>query len=170
MPLADLQRELAASLAAGARHAPEGLDASALGRARRALESKRRRAARHLLPRLHAALGDRWEDCFHAHATRYTPAGLLHHVDDAWELAEATAREDRSLWSAAQDDLLALKLRWTRNRKADAGRIRERRGLIVAIRRGPPRRLVVRLPGIRGKTLSLRLRLSGVADLLHSES
>lgn len=156
MPLADLQRDLAASLAAGARHAPEGLDATALGRARRALESKRRRAARHLLPRLHAALGDRWEERFHAHASRYTPAGLLHHVDDAWEMAETIAREDSALRNAALDDLLGLRLRWTRDRKADAGRIRERRGWIVAIRQGPPRRLVVRLPGIRGRALSLR--------------
>lgn len=157
MPLADLQRELAASLAAGARYAPEGLDATALGRARRALESKRRQAARHLLPRLRAALGECWEERFHAHASRYAPAGLLHHVDDAWEMAEGIAREDPVLRSAALDDLLSLRLRWTRNRKEDAGRIRERRGLLVAIRRGPPRKLLVRLPGIRGRVLSLRL-------------
>lgn len=154
MPLADLQRELAASLAAGARNAPEGLDATALARARRALEAKRRRAARHLLPRLCSALGDRWEKRFHAHASRYAPAGLLHHVDDAWELAETIAREDPTLRSAALDDLLGLRLRWTRDRKADAERIRERRGLLVAIRRGPPRTLLVRLPGIRGRVLS----------------
>jgi hypothetical protein len=157
MPLADLQRNLAASLAAGSRHAPEGLDAPALGRARRALESKRRQAARHLLPRLHAALGDRWQERFHTHATRYTPAGLLHPVDDAWELAEGIAKEDPALRNAALDDLLDLRLRWTRDPKADAGRIQERRGLMVATRRGPPRGLVVRLPGIRGRTLSLRL-------------
>lgn len=153
MPLAGLQRELAASLAAGARNVPEGLDAAALARARRALESKRRRAARHLLPRLCSALGDRWEERFHAHASRYTPAGFLHHVDDAWELAETMAK-DPTLRSAALDDLLGLRLRWTRNRKADAERIRERRGLFVAIRRGPPRKLIVRLPGIRGRVLS----------------
>lgn len=157
MPLADLQRSLAASLSAGAQQAPEGLSLATLDRARRALEAKRRQAGRHLLPRLHAALGDRWEDRFHTHATRYTPAGLLHHVDDAWELAETIAHEDPILRTVALDDLLALRLRWTRDRKVGAGRIRERRGLLVAIRRGPPRRLVVRLPGIRGKTLSLRL-------------
>jgi hypothetical protein len=155
MPLADLQRDLAASLAG--RAAPGIPDSPALARARRALLAKRRRAARHLLPRLHKALGDRWEERFHAHASHYNPTGLLHHVDDAWELAETIAREDPALRSAALDDLLTLRLRWVRNRKADAGRIQERRGLLVAIRRGPPRMLVVRLPGIRGKTLSLRL-------------
>lgn len=155
MPLADLQRELAAKLAG--RETPGIPDSPALARARRSLLAKRRRAARHLLPRLHNALGDRWEERFQAHATRYTPAGLLHHVDDAWELAEVISREDPALRNAALDDLLALKLRWARNRKADAERIRERRGPLVAIRRGPPRMLVVRLPGMRRKTLSLRL-------------
>ena len=145
MLLADLQRDLAASLAAGAQNAPEGLSTAALDRARRALEAKRRQAARHLLPRLRATLGDRWEERFHAHAARYTPAGLLHHVDDAWELAETLAREDPALRNAALDDLLALRLRWARDRNTGAGRIREQRGLVV------------RLPGTRGKILSLRL-------------
>lgn len=159
MPLADLQRELAASLAG--REAPGRQDSPALARVRRSLLAKRRQAARHLLPRLHNALGDRWEERFQEHASRYAPTGLLHHVDDAWEMAETISHEAPALRNAALDDLLALKLRWTRNRKADAGRIQERRGLLIAIRRGPPKRLVVRLPGIRGKTLSLRLPLSG---------
>jgi hypothetical protein len=159
MPLADLQRDLAASLAG--RAAPGIPDSPALARARRALLAKRRRAARHLLPRLHKALGDRWEERFHAHASHYKPTGLLHHVDDAWELAETIAREDPALRSAALDDLLALKLRWTRDPKADAGRIRERRGPLVAIRRGPTRALVLRLPGAKRKVLSLHLPFGG---------
>lgn len=154
MPLADLQRDLAARLAG--REVPGSLDSPALASTRRSLLAKRRQAARHLLPRLRNALGKRWEERFHAHASHYNPTGLQHHVDDAWEMAETIAREHTALRSAALDDLLALKLRWVRNRKADAERIRERRGPLVAIRKGPPRRLVVRLPGIRGKTLSLR--------------
>lgn len=159
MPLADLQRELAASLAG--RETPGTLDSPALASTRRALLAKRRRAARHLLPRLHNALGKRWEERFHAHASHYNPMGLLHHVDDAWELAETIAREHPALRNAALDDLLALKLRWVRNRKEDAERIQERRGFLLAIRRGPPRALVLRLPGAKRKVLSLHLPFGG---------
>jgi hypothetical protein len=153
--LDDLQRKLAASLAAGSGSAPDGYDAGAIGRARDALESKRRRAASHLLPRLRAALGSRWDERFQAHARGYTPEGLLHHVDDAWELAESILRaREPELRRAAHDDLLLLRLRYKRNRKATAERIRERRGPFLAWLRAP-REVVLRLPG--GKTFFIGL-------------
>ncbi|HEX9940726.1 MAG TPA: hypothetical protein VGG03_01820 [Thermoanaerobaculia bacterium] len=155
MTLDELQRSLAASLA-GRQAAPEGCDLRALERARAALEAKRRRAAQHLLPRLRAALGAGWDRRFHEHARAYGPAGRLHHVDDAWELAEAILRErDPQLFPAAHDDLLALRLRWVRDRRADADRIRERRGPLVAITRTVPRRLIVRLAGGQGKVFRI---------------
>ena len=154
--LDDLQRNLAASLA-GRRTGPEGCDPRALDRARTALESKRRRAAGHLLPRLRAALGTDWDSRFHEHARAYNPAGMLHHVDDAWELASALLREgDPRLSLAAHDDLISLRLRWVRDGKADADRIRERRGLLVAVT-WSPRELVLRWPGVRGRVLHFRL-------------
>src|SRR6476469_2382745 len=102
MDLADLQRRLAAGLT-GRGPGPEGVDPAALERARLGLESKRRRAAAHLLPRLRAALGVGWKDRFAEHAARYIPSGLLYHVDDAWELAETLARSpDREVVRAAR--------------------------------------------------------------------
>ena len=161
MKLDDLQRDLAASLA-GRRAGPEGCDPRVLDRARTALESKRRRAAGPLLPRLRAALGEDWSRRFHEHARAYNPAGMLHHVDDAWELASAIRREgDPRTAAAAQDDLISLRLRWVRDQKADADRIRERRGLLVAVT-GSPRILVLRLPGVRGRVLHFRLPLPRV--------
>ncbi len=156
MKLDDLQRDLAASLA-GRRSGPDGCDPRVLDRARAALESKRRRAAGHLLPNLRAALGENWSRRFHEHARVYNPAGMLHHVDDAWELASAIRREGdpRRIAAAAQDDLISLRLRWVRDRKADAERIRERRGILLAVTR-PPRSIVLRLPGVRGKVFSFR--------------
>lgn len=155
MPLADLQRDLAAGLAAGSESGLDGCDPRALDRARRALESKRRQAAGHLLPRLRAALGGAWNERFHEHARCYTPAGLLHHVDDAWELAAFWTRDpDPRLAVPAREDLLALRLRYTRRPGAGAGRIRERRAPLVAIVR---RRLIVRLPGIGARTWLFRL-------------
>ncbi|HYO15029.1 MAG TPA: hypothetical protein VE685_17690 [Thermoanaerobaculia bacterium] len=154
MTLDDLQRKLAASLAAGSEGGPEGYDAGAIERVRKSLESKRRRAVRHLLPRLRAALGDRWDDRFHEHARRYTPEGLLHHVDDAWEFAETIIRtREPDLWPAAHDDLVLLRLHYARDVRAGAERIRERRGFFVGWLRASPRRLVVRLPG--GKILDV---------------
>jgi hypothetical protein len=148
--LDDLQRNLAASLA-GRRDAPEGFDARALERTRAALEAKRRQAALDLLPRLRQALGPDWSRRFHQHATVYNPAGMRHHVDDAWAFAEAVRREgDPRLAGAARDDLLAMRLHWVRDPKKDAGRIRERRGFVIGVRR-TPHRLVVRLPGTRGR-------------------
>jgi hypothetical protein len=153
--LEDLQRNLAANLAGG-RRAPDGVDPKALERTRAALESKRRQAARRLLPRLHAALGPDWSRRFHQHAAVYNPAGMRHHVDDAWEFAEALLRDPR--WTgAARDDLLSLRLYWVRNRKKEAGRIRERRGLLAGLMRSPSS-VVIRLPGIRGKVFRFRIR------------
>lgn len=155
MNLDDLQRDLAASLA-GRRAGPAGCDPRVLDRARTALESKRRRAAGHLLPHLRTALKEDWSRRFHEHARAYNPAGMLHHVDDAWELASAVRREgDPRTAAAAQDDLISLRLRWVRDRNADAERIRERQGFLVAVA-GNPRKLILRLPGVRGKIFSLR--------------
>ena len=147
MALADLQRALAAGLT-GRGPGPEGMDPEALERARRGLESKRRRAASHLLPRLRAALGARWKDFFAAHAARYLPAGLLYHVDDAWELARTAARNDpKEIAAAARDDLAMLRLRWVRRNGGGIERIQERRGIVIAVARSPVRVLLVRLPG-----------------------
>ena len=156
MNLDDLQRDLAASLA-GRRAGPEGCDPRVLDRARAALESKRRRAAGHLLPRLRATLGEEWSRRFHEHARAYNPAGKLHHVDDAWELASAILRDsDLRTAAAAQDDLISLRLRWVRDRKAGADRIRERRGFLLALTRSP-RSIVLRLPGAQRKLFFFRL-------------
>lgn len=158
MPLAELQRHLAAGLA-GRGPGPEGMDREALERARRSLEAKRRRAASHLLPRLRAALGTGWKDRFAEHAARYTPSGLLYHVDDAWEMAEILARsQDRRIAAAARDDLVMLRLRWVRRNEAGAERIRERRGVLIALMRSPVRALVLRLPGMHGKVWRLSLK------------
>jgi len=128
------------------------MDHEVLERARRSLESKRRRAASHLLPRVRAALGAAWKDRFAEHAAGYTPSGLLYHVDDAWELAEILSRApDRGLAAAARDDLVILRLRWVRRREAGARRIRERRGPLIALLRSPVRRLLIRWPGIHGR-------------------
>lgn len=151
MPLDDLQRQLAASLA-GRGPAPAGLEEGAVDRARRGLESKRRSAAAQFLPRLRGALGESWAARFREHAARYNPAGMLHHVDDAWELAEAMLRDpDPRVACAAHDDLVILRLRFERDTRAGTERIRERRGPMVALMRTPSRVLVVRLPGADGK-------------------
>lgn len=156
MGLDDLQRNLAASLA-GRRDAPEGLDARALERTRTALEAKRRQAAFDLLPRLHQALGPEWTRRFHRHAAVYNPTGMRHHVDDAWAFAEAVLRErDPRLAGAARDDLLALRLRWARDQRRDADRIRERRGPVAGVMR-LSRKLIVRLPGVRGRTFQFQI-------------
>lgn len=151
MSLADLQKQLAASLA-GQGETPAGLEETAVERARRSLESKRRRAAAHLLPRLRTALGDAWNLRFHEHATAYNPTGMLHHVDDAWELAETLRRHpDQEVARAAHDDLMMLRLRYRRDRRSGAERIRERRGLVVGLVWRPTRRIVVRWPGRGGR-------------------
>jgi hypothetical protein len=155
--LADLQKQLAASLT-GRGETPAGLEETAVERARRSLESKRRRVAAHLLPRLRQALGDAWLACFHEHAAAYNPTGMLHHVDDAWELAETLRRHPAPpVARAAHDDLLMLKLRYKRDRRSGAERIRERRGLVVGLLWTPIRRIVVRWPGRGGRVWSVRL-------------
>jgi hypothetical protein len=151
MPLDDLQRQLAASLT-GSGPAPSGLDEGVVERARRGLESKRRSAAAHCLPRLRGALGESWAARFRDHAARYNPVGMLHHVDDAWELAEATLRDpDPRIACAAHDDLVILRLRFERDTRAGAERIQERRGPLIALMRTPSRTLVVRMPGPDGR-------------------
>ena len=157
MQLDDLQRNLAASLAGLAQN-PEGCDERALDQVRRSLEAKRRRAAGHLLPRLHTALGPDWPVRFHQHAAAYSPSGLLYHVDDAWELAERLARDpDPRIAGAAHDDLISLRLRYTRDPRAGAGRIGERRTPLVAVMRTPSRTLVVRMPGPECRVWYLRV-------------
>jgi hypothetical protein len=150
MSLADLQRHLAASLA-GRGPGPEGMNPATLERARHGLESKRRRATSHLLPRLHETLGTAWKARFAEHSERYAPSGLLYHVDDAWELARTLAKsQDRKLAGAASDDLVGLRLRWVRRRGAGKVSVRERRGPMIAWMKSP-RLLVFRLPGSEGK-------------------
>lgn len=149
-PLADLQRDLAATLS-GRGPGPQGMDPQALARARRGLESKRRRAVAHLVPRLRAALGEGFADRFRRHATAYAPAGLLPAVDDAWELAASLARDpEPAVAVAARDDLAILRLRWVR-KEAGTGRFRERRGPLI-VRIHTPRPLVLlKLPGSPGR-------------------
>lgn len=158
MNLAELQRILATSLAAGGPP-PPGCTAAAVERACRALAAKRRRAAAHLLPRVRRALEREWATCFDCHAAGYAPAGLLLHVDDAWELAErlaadAGARAD--VRRAARDDLLALRLRFVRYCAETVLRVRERRAPLLGLRRSPPA-LVLRLPGPRLRVWAVRL-------------
>ena len=157
MNLDELQRVLAAGLAGRqpVPAVPEGVDPEAVSRARGSLEVKRRRAASHLLPRLRTSLGGSWADRFHEHAERYMPIGMLHHVDDAWALAEWLAGEaqgrDPKLWRAAHDDLVSLRLRYVRAPKKVALRIQERRGPLVAFLETPQRAMVVKLPGAPGR-------------------
>lgn len=134
------------------------LDEEAVDPVRRGLEATRRRAAAHLLPRLRGALGNAWTARLYEHARRYSPAGMLQHVDDAWELAESLLRHpDPQVACAAHDDLVSLRLRFERDRQAGTERIRERRGPVVALMRTPTRLLVVRMPGPEGKVWYLRL-------------
>ncbi len=131
------------------------MDGEALARARRALEAKRRRAAAPLLPRLRAALGERWAERFHGHTSAYAPAGLLPAVDDAWELAAALARDpERAVAVAAREDLAILRLRWVRQRgpgSSGIGRLRERRGLLIVRIHTPRPLFLLKLPGSPGR-------------------
>jgi hypothetical protein len=134
-PLAEIQRALAASLARRAPCPPQW-DAAAVERAAWALEAKRRRAAAHLVPTLRRALGWSWRARFREHAAAYAPAGMLYHVDDAWELAEYLARSPGPpLRGAARRDLAMLRRRYVRNRGRDLDRIRERQRLLDVARR-----------------------------------
>lgn len=153
MELGDLQRELATNLS-GQEPLPYRNDPEPA-----VLEAKRRRAAGHLLPRLRSALGIAWPSRFHQHAERYTPAGPLQPVDDAWALAEAIEREtsDPNLRLAAHDDLAALRLRYVRDPRQEARRIQERRGPLLALLHTPQRAMVVKLPGAPGRLWYLRM-------------
>lgn len=136
------------------------VDTGVFAWAQDAVESKRRRAAGHLLPRLRSTLGAKaWVTLFHDHVQRYTPAGLLHHVDDAWAFAEWIERttEDPDISLAAQDDLVSLRLRYVRDPKQKTYRIRERRGPLLAMLHTPQRAMVVKLPGTPGKLWYLRV-------------
>lgn len=159
MELGDLQRDLAVRLA-GRQPAPQGFDTGAFAWAQGALEAKRRRAAGHLLPRLRTSLGAQaWVTLFHEHIARYTPTGMLHHVDDAWAFAESIERTtlDPDVHLAAQDDLVSLRLRYVRDPKQKAYRIRERRGPLLAMLHTPQRAMVVKLPGTPGKLWYVRV-------------
>ena len=158
MALGELQRDLAVRLA-NRQPAPEGFDSGAFAWAQDSLEAKRRRAAGHLLPRLRNALGTSWVLRFRDHAERYMPAGMLHHVDDAWAFAEAIERGtfDPDLRRAAQDDLVLLRLRYVRDPRQDTHRIRERRGPLLAVLHTPQRAMVVKLPGTPGKLWYVRV-------------
>lgn len=160
MQLGDLQKSLAVSLT-GRGLGPEGCDEQALDQWRRSLESKRRRAAGPLLPRLRTALGLEWPARFHEHAAAYTPSGLLYHIDDAWEMAERLSGDpDPRIAGAAHDDLISLRLRYTRDRRArraNTDRIHERRSPLVAVMKTPSRLLVVRMPGPECRVWYLRV-------------
>ena len=153
MELGDLQRESDIGLAGS-------FDTGAFAWAQDGLEAKRRRAAGHLLPRLRNSLGaTAWVTLFHEHVARYTPAGMLHHVDDAWAFAESIERttQDPSVYVAAQDDLVSLRLRYVRDPKQKAFRIRERRGPLLAMLHTPQRAMVVKLPGTPGRLWYVRV-------------
>lgn len=165
MELGDLQRSSVPQPARASRQpapepAPGGFDTGAFAWAQDELETKRRRAAGHFLPRLRNSLGAKgWVTLFHEHAAAYTPAGMLHDVDDAWALAESVERttQEPDVYLAAQDDLVALRLRYVRDPKQKAFRIRERRGPLLAMMHTPQRAMVVKLPGTPGKLWYLRV-------------
>jgi hypothetical protein len=157
MELGDLQRDLAFSLI-NRQPALPGYDSGAFAWADTP-EAPRRRAAGHLLPRLRNALGVSWFQRFREHAERHVPAGSLQHVDDAWAFAETIERETRdpNLRRSAQDDLVALRLRYVRDPRQEAHRIRERRGPLLAMLHTPQRAMVVKLPGMPGRLWYLRM-------------
>jgi hypothetical protein len=161
MTLAELQRSLVAS-GLGAAPAPPGVDERQVARARHALRAKRRRAAEAALPTLRRALGAAWSPRFDRHARAYTPAGLLYHVDDAWAFA-ASVRDDGvpALRAAARVELVQLGLRYVRDPRRDADRVRERRGLGLAVWPGRPAILLLRLPGRALRVWRLPLGRSG---------
>jgi hypothetical protein len=147
MTLAELQRSLAASLLRS-RPAPAGVQESQVIRARAALLSKRRQAVTALLPTVSRELGRRWASRFRDHARDYSPAGMLYHVDDAWELASRLRDSpEPALRTAARQDLLHLSLRYVRNPRRQAGRVRPRWAPFIARDPWRSRALVVRLPG-----------------------
>lgn len=154
MELGGLQRELSS------QSAVQSFDTGAFAWAQGPLEAKRRRAAGHLLPRLRNSLGAKaWVTLFHEHVATYTPTGMLHHVDDAWAFAESIERttQEPDVYLAAQDDLVSLRLRYVRDPKQKAFRIRERRGPLLAMLHTPQRAMVVKLPGTPGRLWYVRV-------------
>jgi hypothetical protein len=127
--LAELQAAVASALRGGVP--PAGVDAVRLAHARRALAGKRSRAAARLLPELQAELGQNWRAAFRVHAGVYSPCGLLHHIDDAWQFALAMRDHTAAgVRLAAARDLRRLRGQFLRSRRRDAHRIRVRnRGL-----------------------------------------
>jgi hypothetical protein len=158
MDLGDLQR---GSVGLASRQpTPGSFDTGAFAWAQDGLEVRRRRAAGHLLPRLRNSLGAKaWVTLFHEHVARYIPAGMLHHVDDAWAFAESIERttQEPDVYLAAQDDLVSLRLRYVRDPKQTAFRIRERHGPLLAMLHTPQRAMVVKLPGTPGRLWYLRM-------------
>lgn len=151
--LAELQAGLARSLTGD----PAGETDPQLRRAARALRHKRMRAVAQLVPYTRTAVGAEWGLQFAAHATAYTPCGLLYHVDDAWEFARVQSRSaNRRIRRAARLDLASLNLRFARNAERGAARVQERTGfyvsvcwdpLVVSLRiRGRPPLLLTRRP------------------------
>ena len=123
-------------------------------------EVGRRRAAAQLLPRLRIRLGTAaWVDLFHKHVAAYTPVGMLHHEDDAWAFAESVERttQDPDVYRAVQDDLVSLRLRYVRDPKEKAFRIRKRRGPLLALLHTPQRAMVFKLPGTPGRLWYVRV-------------
>ena len=154
MELGGLQSDLSC------QNAVQSFDTGAFAWAQGTLETKRRRAAGHFLPRLRNSLGAQaWVTLFHEHLARYAPAGMHHDVDDAWAFAESIERtaQDPNVCLAAQDDLVSLRLRYVRDPKQKAFRIRERRGPLLALLHTPQRAMVVKLPGNPGKLWYVRV-------------
>jgi hypothetical protein len=83
-------------------------------------------------------------------------------VDDAWAFA-ASVRDDGvpALRAAARVELVQLGLRYVRDPRRDADRVRERRGLGLAVWPGRPAILLLRLPGRALRVWRLPLGRSG---------
>jgi len=125
-PLLEIQRALAASLA-GHAPPPPGFDPDQVAAAARSLGSKRRGAAAHLLADTRRALGKDWRPSFDRHARAYAPAGLLYHVDDAWEFARTMSRNaDAVIRQAARADLRRLGRRYRRSARSGPLRVQAR--------------------------------------------
>lgn len=142
MSLAELQRQLAASLMQGAP-APGGCDPAAVTRTARALVRKRRDAVRRLVPALWTALAGQADAAFARHAAAYRPAGALLHIDDAWAFAETHRRSPFGpVRRAARDELTRLRLHFIRRHRRGRPAVRERRGPAAGLLRTPRLRLV----------------------------
>ena len=146
--LAELQANLARRLTTD----PAAENDRSIERAARALQHKRMRAVAQLLPYTHTALGAAWKSAFAKHAANYQPCGLLYHVDDAWEFAEAHQRGELRI--AARRDLASLELRYVRSAERGAHRVRERTGMYFRLWL-KPLLVGIRLPGRRANLLQL---------------